>query len=197
MTLLGPDDILTKENHCTISALYKQRTFSQTVPVISTATKEADPVVKSNYLIALSGVLRWLPYTVIESSLGSLVPLLLQSLDLQEQSSQDVKAATLAILIDMIAQSPSSLSEHASSIIARLLACTATPANTVEVRKGALKCLSLLPTQFKMEIVVPFRRQVVKRLLLSLDDRKRVVRAEAVKCRTAWLGLEEEDEDED
>ena len=197
VTLLGPDDILTKENHCTISALYKQRTFSQTVPVISTATKEADPVVKSNYLIALSGVLRWLPYTVIESSLGSLVPLLLQSLDLQEQSSQDVKAATLAILIDMIAQSPSSLSEHASSIIARLLACTATPANTVEVRKGALKCLSLLPTQFKMEIVVPFRRQVVKRLLLSLDDRKRVVRAEAVKCRTAWLGLEEEDADED
>lgn len=197
VTLLAPDDVLTKENHCLVSGLYKQRTFSQTVPAISDATKSADAAIKPNYLIALSGILRWVSYAVVEPSLSSLVPLLLQSLDLQEQAQQDVKAATLSTLDSIIAQSPASLSEHASSVIARLLACTAAPLNTATVRRGALKCLSLLPTQFKMETVVPFRRQVVKRLMACLDDKKRIVRAEAVKCRTAWLSLEQEDSDEE
>lgn len=197
VTILAPDDILTKENYCMVSGLYKQRTFSQTVPAISDATRTADATTKANYLIALSGILRWVAYTIIEPSLSSLVPLLLQSLDLQEQSHQDVKAATLSTLVSIIAQSPMSMSEHASSVIARLLSCTATSTNTSAVRRGALKCLTLLPTQFKVEVVVPFRRQVVKRLMDCLDDKKRVVRTEAVKCRTAWLGLEQEDSDED
>lgn len=197
VTLLAPDDILIKENHCILSALYKQRTFSQTVPAISMYIKEVDSSVKPHYLVELSGILRWLPYTIIESSLSSLVPLLLQSLDLQEQAHQDVKASTLLTLDSIIAQSPASLSEHASSVISRLLACTGAPTNTPAVRQGALRCLTLLPTQFKMEIVVPYRRQVVKRLMICLDDRKRVVRSEAVKCRTAWLSLEQESDDED
>lgn len=197
VTLLAPDDILTKENHCLISGLYKQRTFSQTVPAISAAFKSADAAVKPNYLVALSGVLRWLPYSITESSLSSLVPLLLQSLDLQDQAHQEVKAATLSTVEAIIASSPSHLSEHASSVITRLLACTAAPVNTAAVRQASLKCLTLVPLSFKLEIVVPFRRQVVNKLMICLDDRKRIVRSEAVKCRAAWLSLEQEDEDEE
>lgn len=197
VTLLAPDDILTKENHCTVSGLYKQRTFSQTVPAIASAIKSTDAASKPNYLVALSGILRWLSYSIIESSLSSLVLLLLRSLDLQDQSHQEVKAATLSTIELIVASSPSSISEHASSVITRLLACTAAPTNTAVVRQSALKCLALVPLSFKLEIVVPYRRQVVNKLMASLDDRRRAVRAEAVKCRTAWLSLEQEDEDED
>lgn len=197
VTLLAVDDIIVKENHCNISGLYKQRTFSQTVPAISAATKEANPLAKPNYLVALSGILRWLPYSIIESSLTSIVLLLLQSLDLKEQAHQDVKAATLSTLEIVITESPDSLAEHAPSFISRLLACTTAPRNNTAVRRGALRCLMLLPTQFKLQTVVPYRRQVVKQLMACLDDKRRVVRAEAVRCRTAWLAIEQEDEDDD
>ncbi|KAH0269611.1 ARM repeat-containing protein, partial [Aureobasidium melanogenum] len=197
VTILAPDDILSKENHCYVSGLYKQKTFNQTVPVISTSSKTADSAVKSNYLVALSGILRWLPYSIIENSLSTLVLLLLQSLDLQDQAHQDVKSATLATLETIITQNASALFEHSSSLISRLLACTAAPDNTPQVRKAALRCLTHLPTQFKREAVVPYRRQVVKRLMACLDDGKRAVRTEAVRCRTAWLSLDQEDSDEE
>lgn len=197
VTILAPDDLLTKENHCIVSGLYKQRTFNQTVPAIATSCKAAEATPKSNLLVALSGILRWLPYTIIESSLSTLVPLLLQSLDLQEQAQQEVKSATLVTVESITMNNVSVVSEHAASLITRLLSCTTAPQNTPIVRQGALRCLTLLPTQFRREIVVPFRRQVVKRLMGCLDDRKRAVRSAAVRCRTAWLSLDQDDEDEE
>lgn len=196
-TLLAPDDALTKENHCFVSGLHKQKLFNLTVPAITAAVKTADPAVKPNYLVALSGILRWLPYSILEHSLNSLSPLLLQSLDLQDASQQDIKAATLATLESVLLYDPAAIQEHASSLISRLLSSTAAPVNGPDVRKGALQCLALVPKQLKREIVVPFRAQVVKKLVACLDDRKRVVRAEAVRCRSAWLGLDAGDEEEE
>ena len=68
--------------------------------------------------------------------------------------------------------------------------------NSASVRARALLCLALVPKQLKREAVLPFRRQVVKKLSAVLDDKRRSVRAEAVKCRTAWLALEEAEEEE-
>lgn len=74
-TLLQPDDLLTKENHCTISGLRKQKAFSLLVPNISTSVRSAtDASTKANYLIALSGILRWLPYTIIEPEISAISP---------------------------------------------------------------------------------------------------------------------------
>ena len=39
--LLAPEDILTKENHCVVSKLYKQKTFSHLVPTLITAIRTA------------------------------------------------------------------------------------------------------------------------------------------------------------
>lgn len=69
--------------------------------------------------------------------------------------------------------------------------------NSADVRARALQCLALVPKQLKREAVVPFRRQIVKKLSAVLDDGKRRVRSEAVKCRTAWLGLEEAEEEDE
>jgi DNA repair/transcription protein MET18/MMS19 len=197
VTILAPDDILCKENHCIVSGLYKQKTFNQTVPTISSSSKSADPTIKPNYLVALSGILRWLPHTIIEGSLPTLILLLLQSLDLDGKPYQDVKSATLVSLETIMTNNATALFEHASSVITRLLACTSAPDNTPQVRRAALRCLTLLPKQFKTEAVVPYKRQVVKRLMVCLDDGKRAVRTEAVRCRTAWLGLDQEESDEE
>ena len=218
-TLLAPDDILSKQNHCAISGLYKQKAFAQLVtPIVeairtttttTTTTTSMTPETKQNYLLALSGILAHLPYSILEPALPSLVAPLLQTLDLRDQA---VKASSLLIFESLLMHSPALVAEHASSLISRLLASTAagspsagapatsvSPAksgNSASVRARALLCLALVPKQLKREAVLPFRRQVVKKLSAVLDDKRRSVRAEAVKCRTAWLALEEAEEEE-
>jgi len=93
--------------------------------------------------------------------------------------------------------SPTLVAEHTASLITRLLNSTTANTNAANVRARALQCLTLVPKQLKREVVLPFRRQIVKRLMAVLDDGKRSVRAEAVKARTAWLALEEADEEDE
>ncbi|KAK5117670.1 hypothetical protein LTR62_005093 [Meristemomyces frigidus] len=210
-TLLAPDDILTKANHCQISGLYKQKVFGQLVPKLTAAIRTADAGKKAHYLVALSGILKWQPYSILAASLPELIPALLQTLDLY--ADQSIKASALTVFESIAMHDPDALSTHAASLIARLLKCciaspprgtttpasssTTTPTNFPSVRAKSLQCLALLPKQLKLEIVVPFRRQVVKQLMGCLDDGKRVVRLKAVQCRTAWLSLEEEGGEED
>jgi DNA repair/transcription protein MET18/MMS19 len=194
--LLAPDEILTKQNHCPISGLYNQKAFNQLIPTIVEAIRSADQTTKPNYLLALSGLLQHLPYSIIHPSLATLVPPLLQTLDLTSSQDQDIKASTLTIFESVLIHDPELVAEHTASLVTRLLNATAVPANEAKVRARALQCLALVPKQLKREGVVPFRRQIVKKLMGVLDDGKRSVRAEAVKCRTAWLALEEAEEDE-
>ncbi|TKA83517.1 hypothetical protein B0A55_00499 [Friedmanniomyces simplex] len=204
-TLLVPDEILSKENHCLISGLYKQKLFNQAIPLLTAAIRTATPLQKPAYLIALSGLLRHLPYSILSPSLATLTPPLLQTLDLTSTSDitspaaadQAVKTSALIIFESALMHDPSLLAEHTSSLVTRLLNSTASPTNGASVRAKALQCLALVPRQLKREAVVPYRRQVVRRLLACLDDGRRSVRGEAVRCRTAWLGLDEGGEEED
>ncbi|CAK1355868.1 unnamed protein product [Cercospora beticola] len=195
--LLSPDDILSKENHCIISGLYKQRAFSQLVKPINDRVRAAEASAKINYLIAMSGILQWLPYSVIESSLGDLMPALLQCMDLKDAGDQTVKYSTLVIFESVLMHDPAIVAEHARSLINRLLDATHGSPNEAKVRAKALRCLTLVPKQLKREAVVPYRRPVVKKLLSCLDDGKRNVRMEAVRCRSAWLALDEGTDEEE
>ncbi|PNS15880.1 hypothetical protein CAC42_7986 [Sphaceloma murrayae] len=194
--LMSPDDLLTKENHCNISGLYKQRTYNQCYTAITSASRTADGPSKQNYLVALSGILRGLSYEIVKPSLPEISVLLLQCLDLKDLNQQRVKASALVTIEAVLLHDPDIFKEHASSLITRLLASSEAASNHEQVRAGALRCLKLLPTQFKQETVIPHRRHVVRKLLLPLDDRKRSVRAEAVRCRAAWLTLDQEDDEE-
>ncbi|KAH9826700.1 Dos2-interacting transcription regulator of RNA-Pol-II [Teratosphaeria destructans] len=196
-TLLAPDDILSKENHCLVSGLYRQKVFGQAVPPLTESIRTADLAKKPNYVIALLGILRWLPYSILEPSLASLGPPLLQALDLTDTADHEIKASALCIFESVLLHDSAILAEHTASLITRLLNLTSTSSNNAIVRARALQCLALVPKQLKREAVVPYRRQVVKRLMPCLDDAKRVVRSEAVRCRTGWLGIDDGNDDED
>ncbi|OCK80969.1 ARM repeat-containing protein [Lepidopterella palustris CBS 459.81] len=220
-TLLQPADLLTKQNHCIISGLHKQKTFTLLVPNIAASFRAAEKETKPNYLIALSGVLRWLPFEIVQEELSQLLPLLLQSLDLKGE--EGVKESAVGCLMKVLERNPGMVEEHTGSLITRLLS-TATPIATVgslgnnpavgkatisgaragvvngnpaRVRAVALKCLAMVPAQLKMEVVLPFRRQVVKKLAAALDDRRRIVRTEAVRCRAKWLEVDEVGDEDD
>ncbi|KAF2731286.1 ARM repeat-containing protein [Polyplosphaeria fusca] len=208
-TLLQPDDLLTKVNHCQISGLHKQKSFALLVPNITAIFSESSAETKPNCLIALSGILKWMPFDIVVEEVERLVPLLLQSLDL---SGEDlVKEAAIDLLLSVLREKPKVIEEYIGSLISRLLNnstttatrrtvgssnLTAAPLPPPKVRTAALKCLTLVPDKLRHETVLPYRRQVTKRLTFALDDRKREVRGQAVKCRRAWLDVDEVDDDE-
>ena len=86
---LRQNEILSKENGASIRLLAKQKAFNTCVPTIAQDFRKADTAIKPNYLIALSGILKHMPTEVIVSEIDTLLPLLLQSLDLEDS---DVKS---------------------------------------------------------------------------------------------------------
>lgn len=196
-TLLQPDDLLTKQNHCQISGLHKQKSFALLIPSITQSFREASAETKPNYLVALSGVLRWMPFDVVVEEIEQLVTLLLQSLDLK--GIDIVKEATIGTLASTLMERPKILEEHSGSLISRLLANATESKESpppAKVRVAALRCLTLVSERFRQETVLPYRRQVVKKLITALDDKKREVRSAAVKCRAKWLEIDEAGDDE-
>ena len=219
-SLLQPDDLLTKANHCQISGLAVQKTFTLLVPSLSTAFRNTPPTApnaatKKNHLVALAGILKWTPFALVLDEIPALAALLLQTLDLRGAAVDPVKEAALATLSDALLHAPAALEEHAGSLVARFLANGVVgpqngPAQGIEaeaeaqkktpprprVRVLALQCLQRVPEQFGTAVVLPYRRQVVKRLAAALDDGKREVRAAAVRCRAKWAGVDEVGDDE-
>jgi DNA repair/transcription protein MET18/MMS19 len=196
-TLLQPDDLLTKPNHCQILGLHKHKSFALLVPSITAAFRHADPQTKPNYLIALSGALQWMPFDIVVEEVNQLITLLLQSLDLKGVNG--VKEAAIGTLISTLIEKPAVLEEHANALISRLLtnATSKEAASPPAVRTAALKALLLVAEKFRQDVVLPYRRQVVKRLVFALDDAKREVRGAAVRCRAKWLGVDEEEDDDE
>lgn len=190
-TLLAQDEILSKPNHCLINGLYKQRVYSLVHAQILALSADAPTAHKKCALVALLGVLKQLPYGIIQPTIESISTLLLQSLDLQASSV----ASALIVLESVLLYDPKILETHVSSLVSRLLNAAAESLRA-ETREKALVCLALVAAQFKREALLPYRRGVVKKLLGVLDDQRRKVRAQGVRSRSAWLGLDADDDDD-
>lgn len=122
--LLAPDEIISRENEAVVRLLAKQKVFNISAPAIAMAFHAADASTKSNYLVALSGVLQYLSPEVLLPEIETLLPLLLQSLDLEDQL---VKAATIETLTVASHESPKAVEGHVSSLVSRLLKSAADP----------------------------------------------------------------------
>jgi DNA repair/transcription protein MET18/MMS19 len=130
-----------------------------------------------------------MPPVVILPELGRLLPLLLQSLDLPDPN---VKSATIETLLITVTESADAMKEHISSLSARLLnACTNREENPPRIRSAALRCLKVFPRALRTDLLLPYKRQVIRSLVTALDDPKRNVRKEAVDCRARWYSLDE------
>ena len=191
--ILAPDEVLTKENGANIRLLAKQRVFNISVPAIAQDFSSAETPFKPNYLIALSGILKYIPTGIITQEIDTLLPLLLQSLDLEDL---DVKAATIQSLTVISRESPKAVEGHFSSLITRLLkAASNLAANSYSVRLNALRCLKIFPGRVKDSTSLPYKNVVTSGLIGVLDDPRRNVRKEAVECRAAWLNMDEPQSD--
>jgi len=126
---------------------------------------------------------------VIEPEISSLSSLLLQTLDINGED--DIKVGAIEMLNLILQEKGQELEQHISSIITRLLNMASSNNNPPRIRGKALHCLALVPANLRLEIVIPYRKQVIKKLTSAVDDRRRTVRVEAVRCRTKWIELDE------
>ena len=191
--LLAPDEVFSKENGAVIRLLTKQKIFNACVPTIAQNFRNMDTTIKPNFLIALSGLLKFMPTEVIMPEIETLLPLLLQSIDLEDSN---VKAATIHTLAVVSQDSPKAVEGHIGSLVTRLLrSANSSHVDSTSVRLSALHCLRMFPGKVKDSNLLPYRNAVERGLLTVLDDPKRHVRKAAVDCRAAWSNMDEPQSD--
>ncbi|KAJ5193311.1 hypothetical protein N7449_009453 [Penicillium cf. viridicatum] len=230
--ILGEDDILSATNGATIRLLCRQRLFTTVIPLISSRIREvniagtddsaaapkAPEHIKPAHLTAMAGILSTIPTALVMPELPTLLPLLLQSLDLQTADSVAVRTATLDTLAVIIRDNGVVVIDkcgHVQSLVTRLLKTTATnigpgAVNSPRLRADALRCLNLLAMHQVpgaaanarappgISPLLSVKTQVLRSLRAVLDDPKRDVRKAAVDARAAWLrGVDDAPEEEE
>ncbi|KAH9524929.1 hypothetical protein Btru_028300 [Bulinus truncatus] len=179
------NDIFNPALQANVTPLYKQRFFSLNIKSLLEGFKKNKSTDKrQHYLTAVSCITSNLPLQILKPLLAQLVPLLLLCL---EQSSTNL-CHTLITLSSAILNAPELVAPSVDDLVTRLLdlACTQTD---MKVRISALKCLENLTT-LPIHTLTPVQPRVVRDLSLPLDDKKRLVRKQAVDTRCAWILLE-------
>ncbi|KAF9315046.1 hypothetical protein BG003_003547 [Podila horticola] len=181
-------DVLTKETFAVLRLLYKQRFFNYSIPVLVRGFENSTHEVRHNFLIALSHVLRNIPKQVLLTELPPLLPMLVHSLSFPDP---ELKSSTIETFQIITKDAPGLMAEHLATLTPLLISLTNSQeaANTMKVRIAALKCLGAQPKSLPFTALRPYKAQVLKELEKSLDDRKRLVRREAVECRSQWFTL--------
>uniref|UniRef100_A0A672Z1P1 MMS19 nucleotide excision repair protein n=1 Tax=Sphaeramia orbicularis TaxID=375764 RepID=A0A672Z1P1_9TELE len=173
-------DVLNRACHADVRIMYRQRFFSENSAKLVQGFNAAPQEKKPNYLKALSNIVNKLPKQVQVTELPALLSLLLEALSCPDGG---VQLSTLSCLEPVLADPPAALIQQLEALVSRLLALTSSPA--MDVRIASLRCIHAL-SRFPVHEVLPFRAQVLRALARPLDDKKRLVRNEAVQARGEW-----------
>lgn len=176
-------DVLNRSCHADVRIMYRQRFFSENSAKLVQGFNAAPQEKKPNYLKALSNIINKLPKQVQVTELPALLSLLLEALSCPDQG---VQLSTLSCLQPILTDPPKVLIQQLEALVSRLLALTTSPA--MSVRMTSLQCISAI-SLFPVHEVLPFRARVLRGLAQPLDDKKRLVRKEAVQARAEWFLL--------
>ncbi|XP_071828217.1 MMS19 nucleotide excision repair protein homolog isoform X3 [Apostichopus japonicus] len=184
LILSESSDILNVKFHAEVKLMYRQRVFQQCLPRIKRGILEADDAVRPYYLQTLSHLLSHIPRPVLMASLESLLPLFIRSLD---QENPLMYLSTLETFHELISDASEVVAQQVTSMIPAFLRLSQYEPS-MKVRIAALKCLKSL-TQLSSHYVLPYKSDVTRQLTIALDDKKRLVRREAVDARCRWFLL--------
>ncbi|KAF3704674.1 MMS19 nucleotide excision repair protein -like protein MMS19-like protein [Channa argus] len=176
-------DVLNRGCHADIRIMYRQRFFRENSAKLVQGFNAAPQEKKPNYLKALSNIVNKLPKQVQVTELPALLSLLLEALSCPDQG---VQLSTLSCLEPVLIDPPAALIQQLEALVSRLLALVGS--SVMNVRIASLRCIHAL-SRFPVHEILPFRARVLKALARPLDDKKRLVRSEAVQARGEWFLL--------
>lgn len=169
-----------------VLGIAKQRTFAKWFKVLY------EDVMSSNaneaVLMACASLAAHTPIGVLKSSLDEVVVVMVRA---SASSSVELQLCALQILKLLLAmveeQGEFVASNHLHSLVPFLLAFTGKE-HATQTRLDALHCLETLPQILKYHQLHPFRSAVSNTLARgALDDSRKKVRLQAVKCRERWV----------
>ena len=106
-------------------------------------------------------------------------------------SDATLRVSTLDTFRLAVAEIPEAVAPHVRYILSGILDLldSNNRQNPIDVRVAALKCLGQFPGSLSYDVLRPHLSYVTKQLVKPLDDRKRLVRREAVECRAKWYAI--------
>ncbi|XP_015243038.1 PREDICTED: MMS19 nucleotide excision repair protein homolog [Cyprinodon variegatus] len=176
-------DVLNRGCHADVRIMYRQRFFSENSAKLVQGFNAAPKEKKPNFLKALSNIVNKLPKQVQVSELPALLSLLLEALTCPDEG---VQLSTLSCLEPVLVTPPQVLIQQLEALVSRLLALVGSP--SMKIRIASIRCVLAL-SHLPSHEVLPFRARVLRALAPPLDDRKRLVRREAVQARGEWFLL--------
>ncbi|XP_038898521.1 MMS19 nucleotide excision repair protein homolog isoform X2 [Benincasa hispida] len=183
---------LNRKFHAIVRPLYKQRFFSTMMPIFQTLVSKSDTSL-SRYMLyqAFAHVISDTPLSAVLSDAKKLIPMLLDGLLTLSVNiiNKDVVYSLLLVLsgILMGRNGQEAVTENAHKIVDCLAGLTAF-SHMMLVRETAIQCLVAV-SELPHARIYPMRRQVLHAISKALDDPKRAVRQEAVRCRQAWASI--------
>ncbi|KAJ1287959.1 hypothetical protein BS78_02G051100 [Paspalum vaginatum] len=180
---------LNKRFHARIKPLYKQRFFSILMPIFLSKIKETTAIVTKLALYRAFGhIISNAPvpaviteahqiFLVVVDSLAKL------SLEIQDK---DLVYSLLLVLSGMLMdeKGKENILDNIHITIGVLTQLVSYP-HMMVVRETALQCLVAIST-FPHSKIYPMRLKVLQAAIMALDDKKRAVRREAIRCRQTW-----------
>ncbi|XP_078168871.1 ARM repeat superfamily protein isoform X3 [Carex rostrata] len=177
---------LSKQFHAVIKPLYKQRLFSTLLPVLLSSMNEATD--KEAVCRAFGYVISDAPLAAVIGEAHKILPAVADSIialstDIQ---NKDIVYSLLLVLSGILMDSTGkeSVIENLRIVTGVLTRLVSYP-HLMLVRETAIQSLtsmSILPHSK----IYPVKPQVLKAVTSALDDKRRAVRREAVRCRQAW-----------
>jgi len=171
--------------HFTIKKLYKQRFYYKTKKLL--INQENPHQTKPSALMVLSSVLSTLPSSIVVSELPSIFPAIHQSLN---SENVELIKTSLESIDTLCTTAPKTITDHLDSLIKILLRLASTSPSQI-VRVHSLQVLEKF-LGFSYHLLFPHQKEVVSKLAVCLDDKKRPVRRAAVRCRNEWIMLQNE-----
>lgn len=184
---------LNKDCYACIRPLYKQRFFTSMIPILVFAIREsgASP---SRYMLycALAHLISEAPHIALLAEAEKVIPYILEGILVLSNDAvnkghlHSFLLALSGIIVDEN-YGRALVVEHVSTIISRLAVVVNYPYSMI-VRETALQCLGAMVI-LPYTRIFPMRAQVLKAVSKALDDRKRSVRKEAVRCHHVWASI--------
>lgn len=83
------------------------------------------------------------------------------------------------------------MEQHITTLLQAFTSLIGPNERSMKVRILALKCIELVCKNISRDIVLPHVRETLKAIAVPLDDKKRLVRKQAVECREAWYLIDQ------
>uniref|UniRef100_A0A0E0LHR5 MMS19 nucleotide excision repair protein n=1 Tax=Oryza punctata TaxID=4537 RepID=A0A0E0LHR5_ORYPU len=180
---------LNKKFHARIKPLYKQRFFSILMPIFLSKIKES--TVMTTKLVLYRAFGHIISNAPVPAVITEARQILLVMVDSLAKLSQDVKYkdlvySLLLVLSGMLMDEKGKecIVENIHIIVSVLTQLVSYP-HMMVVRETALQCLVAM-SSLPHSKIYRMRPQILQAAIKALDDKKRTVRQEAVRCRQTW-----------